>query len=673
MPGKSHLLLVLIAIVIPHILFPQQPIDSEENTEILLYRDEAGEVPADLYETGLDLIRNPLNLNTVTSDQLGESGLFTPFQIHMLIRYREDFGELYTIYELAGVSGFRESRIREIAAYITVQPGGDPKSTKNRSHMIMINVGRKFPEAIGYQYIEEDNTAPSYAGAPIKTSFRIKSDVGRNLSMGLSFEKDAGERYGHRGRPEFLSGYMSYRGYGFIKQLIVGNFQLNHGLGLVNGTGFIQSPESYKLNRLSISKLKSYSSMNEYNFEQGIGCRMDLRAIELLSWASYQELDLSMGSFSPGYEVKDWLEHQRKSGLHRTRTEVNGRSLGYRFHSGLQSVFRHKNLTFGSMLGIEATGLTKKGMDSIKVTSEPNINSTISFHGQWHLDRIEVFGEASCWKLESTAILLGSRYQFNDFFQAFLLIHHYEPTYRGVHPLSYASGSSISNEHGLAVGLHAEPGTLFTADFFIEIFRYPSPRYLSILPSTGFRYSCTLKSTNANKIQWKIRIIKKIGENTPRNDKIGLPAFNKSDITRLDFRFTHEPENKLKWQSRLLVSLLSEENHWIPGYAVVQQFRINIKQSLKCTFQFVIFNVTDWDNRIYIHEPGLYYSFNFPVYYGKGQKITSVVSIKKFKSITISGKASVITYHDRKEAGSGNDLTQGSKKWEIGLQLRLNL
>ncbi len=673
MPGKFYFLLVLVSFGIPCILLPQQPIDPEDHAEILLFRNEAAEIQTDLYEIRLDLISNPLNLNTANSDQLYESGLFTSFQIHMLIKYREEFGELYSIYELAGISGFREHRIKEIAACIAAQPDGNLKSIKSSNHMIMINVGRTFPNALGYQINEKDHTAPSYAGTPLKTSLRIKSNAGRNISLGLSFEKDAGERYFLNKHLEFLSGYFDYRGYGFIKQLVVGNFQLNHGLGLVNGTGFIQSPETYQLNRQSISNLKPYASMNEYNFEQGIGCRMDLKAFKLLTWASYQELDLSTGSLSPGQKVVNWLDHQRKSGLHRTGVELNGRWLGYRFHSGLQSVVTHNNLIVGSMLGIEYADLTRKGMDSIKVISDPKMDKTVSIHGQWTKDRIELFGEFAYWNFESTALLLGSRYQFNDFFQAFLLIHKYEPKYRGVHPSSYASGSAISNEHGIAIGLFAEPGAIFTADIFVEIFRYPSPRYLTILPSHGFRYSCTLKSANAKNIQWKIRIIKKIWQNTPRSNRIGLPAFTDSDISRLDFRLTFDPDYSLKWQSRLLVSFLSKESHTIPGYAAIQQVSLKNKSTLKCIFQFVVFNVTDWGNRIYLHEPGLYYSFNFPVYYGKGKKITSVVSLKTFRKITLACKGSVITYYNKKEVGSGDDLIPGNQKWEIGLQLRINL
>ncbi|MEN8229923.1 MAG: hypothetical protein ABFS38_17315 [Bacteroidota bacterium] len=673
MPGKVHILLFLITLTIPGIVDSQQPAEPGHHAEELLFRDEASEVPIAFYESHMELISHPINLNRVTSDQLGESGLFTPFQVHVLIKYREEFGELYSIYELGELRGFRISRLRKIAAYLTVETAVRFNPEKPGHHMILINVGRTLPEAIGYQSRQEGREAPAYAGSPIKTSIRIKTHVGRNLSMGLSYQKDAGEKWFQEMQPEFISGYIRYHGYRLLKQLVVGNFQLHHGLGLVNGTGFLHSPEGIQINQNSISKLKPYASLNEYRFEQGIGCRIDLNKIELLAWSSYQKLDLSMSDIMENPGNPDWLEHHRKTGLHRTLTEVGGRSLAFQVHSGIQAVFRHENLVVGSMFGLEVTGLTQKGMDSLKVDMEPNLNGISSLHAQWHRERLDLFGEIAMGKIPSTAILAGLKYHYNDFIQGIILYHHYGPSYRGFRPSSYASGSGISNEQGIAVGLHAEPGLLFTADLLLEYFNYPDPRYLTRVPSTGYRYSCTLNNPGIKHLQWRFRILKKVWQTTPATNATGLRSLKQSEVTRLDFRFIYDPEVMVKWQSRLVVSLLSGESKPIPGYAAVQQLSIHRLQSLTCTFQFVVFNVTDWDNRIYIYEPGLYYSFNFPVCYGTGQKVTSVVSLKTGRRITLAGKASMVTYHDRRETGSGNDLIRDYKKIEVGVQLRLSL
>ncbi len=679
MSGKPHILLLLIIGAISGPVLPQDRAGLSQQTEDLLFRDESADVPIELLESEAEMLDHPLDLNNATQDQLGMSGLFTPFQIHMIIRYREEFGELYSIYELTGLTGFNESRIRSIEAYLTVITGTTPHPAKGSHHLILINAGKTMPEARGYNLNSNVLESPVYNGSPVKTSLRIKTDIGKFFSAGLSYEKDAGERFLHGRRPEFISGYLSYTRYRLIKQLVVGKFQLHHGLGLVNGIGFFHSPERYQLRRLSLIKLQPYSSLNEYNFEQGIACRMALKEIGVLLWASYQTLDLSLSGIQqdPGdtdsLGVNDVLAHIRKTGMHRSRNELNGRNLGYSFHTGIQTIVQQNNLTTGLMCGIEKNGLTRAGIDSMGYSEEPALRGIFSVHAMWHLDGLELFGEVAAVKMDSKAILIGSRYNFSDFFQGLLMLHNYDPGYTGLRPTSYASGNNISNENGFSIGFHMEPGTLFTADFLAEIFSFPFPRYLTDAPSVGYKYSCIIKNTGINQFQWKFRISKKFFQTTPGSEISGLREIRSSTVSRFEYGFTYLPQPNLKWQSRLLVSFLQTERKPSPGHAATQQLTFGFRKILKCTLQFVVFNVRDWNNRIYIYEPGLYYSFNFPVYYGIGQKLTSVVSLKPLKWMTLTGKASLITYYDRKETGSGNDLIPGNEKMELEIQLRLNL
>ena len=195
MPGKFHIQLVLFAILFSSVAYPQLPGEQEVNAEDLLYRDEAATLPSEIFETHEDHIGCPLNLNTATREQLGESGLFTPFQVHMLVKYRDEFGDLYSIYELAGLTGFRVSRLRMIARYLTVNSGMTVSHNHPGKNMILINVGKVFPESIGYGTTSGTLMEPPYTASPLKTSIRIKVNNGRDLSLGMAYEKDAGEKF----------------------------------------------------------------------------------------------------------------------------------------------------------------------------------------------------------------------------------------------------------------------------------------------------------------------------------------------------------------------------------------------------------------------------------------------------------------------------------------------
>ena len=141
----------------------------------------------------------------------------------------------------------------------------------------------------------------------------------------------------------------------------------------------------------------------------------------------------------------------------------------------------------------------------------------------------------------------------------------------------------------------------------------------------------------------------------------------------MDLQFEYIPSNRIMWQSRIILSTYSDGSKNCISFAGVQKARAELSGNINVTVQFLVFDVPDWDNRIYLYEPGLYYDFNFPVCYGTGQKIVSVLTVKLFREITLACKGSLITYLNAENIGSGNDMIVGNKRWDVGLQIRIRL
>ena len=70
-----------------------------------------------------DLLRNPLNLNTSSERDLNASGLFTPFQVYGIIKYRKKYGPFFSIYELAAIPGFTQEMLKAVAPLIALSKG----------------------------------------------------------------------------------------------------------------------------------------------------------------------------------------------------------------------------------------------------------------------------------------------------------------------------------------------------------------------------------------------------------------------------------------------------------------------------------------------------------------------------------------------------------------------
>ncbi len=663
MNGKIRLCQLLFFLCIALVLEAQKVIISQQEMEDLMYRSESDIVPETILNAYDESGRPPLDLNSASPEEFESSGLFTPFQLYNLLNYREKYGELYSIHELLVLPGFHQSKILEIEPFICLEHSHIHNVKKRSKHMFLMDVGHTFPPSKGIKD----------AGNPLLTCIRIRSQAGKKLSMGLTYEKDAGELFLYGNRPQFISAYLSYKGESIIRHIVIGNFQLNQGLGLVNGDGFIHQPGNFVVNRQSLSRIKPYASKTEALFNQGIACQLGQKKIQFLLWVSHRRISLSPKALTENPDADHWLEYQRSSGLYRTPGELEGRDLALRVHTGIQAVYRERHLAVGLLSSAEWLYPSRKALEFLEKAPDPRLYQKASLHANWQKKQSQIFGELSSAGYHSIACLLGTIYYFNDFIKGTILAHHYGSEYQGSLPSSYGSGSNIANEQGVAFHLHAETGKYITARLSGELFRYPSPRYRTTVPSRGHRLDLCLQDPGNKVLQWKARVVSKTWQLTPAVSSARLRPLNDYRTTRLDGLLTYNYEDLFKWQTRLVISYYSQTQEEIPGYAAMQQLKLCKSRNLQLTAQFVLFSVSNWENRIYLYEPGFYYSFNFPVFYGSGQKTTILITLRPLRQLSFSTKISIIEYRNKEVIGSGFDQINGNKKWEAGLQLRLML
>ena len=193
MPGSFPKGLLIISLSVPLCLIAQHPDFLNVGEEEFLYQEESSEIPLEIFERYADLRGKPLNINCASPDQLAESELFSPYQIHTLIKYREKYGDLYSILELASLTGFSLSRVQKISQFLTAGPCIKKENKGRVKQMILLNAGQIFPRAQGFGDSTEINSGNGYVGSPVRTDVRIRSQLGNSLSLGFTYEKDAGE------------------------------------------------------------------------------------------------------------------------------------------------------------------------------------------------------------------------------------------------------------------------------------------------------------------------------------------------------------------------------------------------------------------------------------------------------------------------------------------------
>jgi hypothetical protein len=647
-----------------------------EGMEYFLYRDENYEIPVETLEEWQERCRNPVNLNMATREDLERSGLFTPYQVRTILDYRSSYGDFYSLCELGSLPGFSGSHLKELISFIAVEgtpeiPHGRIRGNHNGKVQMLFYAGRTLPDASGYLATGTGEDGPRYQGSPLAVGLKIRAEPAGRIRLGLAYEKDPGEKGFRNYRPEFLSGYLACSGHRILDQLIVGTFTLHAGLGLVQGTGMFHFTGSGHPAPLSLSVLKPYAGTGESIPQRGLAVRLNTGSVRTLAWISVLPMDLSPDGVIQDSTRHDWVSFRRESGLHRTTSEMNGRSLGYLADAGIQVLVNHRYFDAGALISSEVSGLTDRAADSLGIPNETFMHSSASIFWHWRRKQIETYGEVSPGSWNRSAIQAGFNWNISEFISGCLQIYHYGTGFRDTYSSTYTTGGHVSNSQGILLLLHAEPYGKLLADFSMELNGHPSPRYQCAVPSSGARFSAALYQAGTGYFLWKVRWVHRIWQDSPESDQNGIRPVAASHQTRIDSRFIYQSGSLFRWQSRFIASLPGESQ--VRGFAAVQQAELSLKKYLKCTLQFVVFNVPEWDGRIYIYEPGLYQQFDFPVYYGQGQKIAAVLSLKPGSGMTLECKATMAVYHDRDRLGSGNDLVEGSEKYSLGIQFRLNL
>ncbi len=633
----------------PHLTLAQQNEELIDLSEDQLMRQEDAGYAEELYEEQLDLLSFPINLNTANMAQLESSGLFTPFQAQSLIRYRETYGNLLSIYELASIQGCGRLEVQNI--YMTVDETFPSPQQKGPRGYVLLFAGRAYANSAN-QVV--------YPGSLWKSSLRLKKGLGKRLSVGLAYEKDPGEQAFWGYRPEHLCGYIHWKGKGSLEQLIIGTFKINNGMGLIHGSNLMNSPAGIQSRPLLLSTLKSYAGTAESLLQQGASCSLNLGTLKLLIWASFQGIDLSLDGLAENTQSPDWSAFMRKNAYHRSSSEQLGRNLAYLGSAGIQLTVSLNRLNLGLQYAPEFSSLTPRGRDSLQVYQGYRLYHASSMQWHWRSPRTELYGEFAPGTGHSSAFLAGSRFFLNDFLSGTLQLHSYGADHRETFASAYASGSHIKNERGVLLLIHAEPFRAIRSDFALELFESPAPRTLVIVPSSGFRFMLTLKNGNHEPIHWRFRLVKTLRQITPASEvQAGIRPLAHIDNNRMDGRVVYKPFSGFTWQNRLVFSYSPGERSK-RGHAILQQLTVRVKNRLRCTAQLVMYNIPSWDNRIYLYEPGLYQQFSFPVYSGTGHKISALISFHPSESIVFETKGTIVCESDE-------------KKWELAMQIRVKL
>ncbi|MEO1449399.1 MAG: helix-hairpin-helix domain-containing protein, partial [Bacteroidota bacterium] len=474
-----------------------------------------------------DLLRKPLDLNRATREELSLLPGMDALRVNQLQAHIERFGALTSVFELQAVEGFTADLIRQIKPF--VKAGAARETDIRRENQHPSGPGfREIVESLSFEWLQrmvwiaeeqrgytppdtsfrdivddqgnllrqDTSLSTRYAGNPFRHYSRLRVRAGKHVSLALTAEKDPGERFAWNPRQglygyDFLSGHISLRDFGRLKRLVIGDYTIETGQGLIlsRGLGFGKSAEAISTLKAPGRGIMPYASVNENQLMRGIAATYAVGPLYFTGFFSRINLDASV-------QAEDTLSQEvleagglQLSGLHRTPSEIaNRRSLQETVVGG-RVEFRKGTLKIGTTHYYQqfAAPLDRpvNGYNQFDFRGDRNFLNGVDV--DWAYRNFNLFGEAARSRSGGTAVLAGIMASLSSNFDVSLLARRFDRDFHSQKAYVFAERpTAVRNEQGLYLGLRVIPRRKWIWQSYLDRFRFPWNTFRASAPYTGW-------------------------------------------------------------------------------------------------------------------------------------------------------------------------------------------
>lgn len=638
-----------------------------------------------------DLRLRPLNLNKASAEQLNSLPGMDDLKVAALLNHIQQFGDLASIYELQTVAGFSPDVFDQIKPYISISSGREDR--RGPPPKVLINgmkgditqrvVFLAEPQK-GYSP-KEDSTETRYAGPAYQTYTRIRMNYFPNFSFALTAEKDRGEPWRWDPKNQYLgydftSGHVMIREYGKIKRLVVGDYTIESGQGLVlsRGLGFGKGAAVIRSTKMSDRGIRPYSSVNENQFFRGAATTLGFGKLELTSFFSRNRFDGSV-------QVRDTLTDEAEivgsiqlGGLHRTPSEMANRKSILETAYGGQLVYRNRKLKVGvTQLWQQFDASIDRPINAYnQFDFRGDRNHVTSIDFDWILSNFNIFGEVARSLSGGIAATTGMMASLAPTMDVSLVARRFDRDFHSFKGYAFAERpTALRNEQGLYLGVRIQPNYNWTLSGYFDQYYYKWNKFGVSFPSKGYEYLLQMeyRPNRGSSFQMRFR-----SDNKESNGSLlyqstqgqQLQYLATSRRLQLRFHYSTTIDRKLTLRTRLEFSHFAREDDIEQGFLLYQDFAWKPTFKWRFTARYAIFDAPDYDARIYAYENDVLGFFSIPAYYRTGSRFYVMAYRKLGRKWEIWGRVAQSRFRDLNSIGSGLEKIEGDQRTEFKFQVR---
>ena len=684
---------IIISILLSFPALAQEPPQPEIDLERFIdevFAVQNGDVSSEeLFETLLLFYTNPINLNNTDADELRSIFILSEAQITSFFDYIRKNGKLLSIYELQSIPNFDITTINRLLPFVTVNDPGlnaDNRRLINRilseqNNYLLLRYETTLENKRGYS-AKEDSSDTRYVGNGAKYYTRFRVSHINDFSIGFTAEKDAGEtlewdpaakKYG----ADYYSGHIQIKNQGRLKNIVLGDYQIQYGQSLVFGAGFNvgKGAETITTVRRSNLGLRPYTSVIETNFFRGGAATVEITD-NLEVTAFYSQLLQDAGIKSDTIEREDYITSIQQSGFHRTPTEIANRNTVTEKNYGGSVLYRNDNARYSIGSTILLTDYEQPIQRADRIYNQFELkgdeNYVYSLFGDYSWQNFNFFTEIGQSKSGGIGAIGGMVASLSSKLETAIALRNYQKDFHSFYGNAFGESTRNINESGWYWGLKYSFSRKFVVSGYYDSFRFPWLRSSINAPSSGYEYlfRVNYKPTRSILLAGQFREQSK-GDNPSTDEQESVIKFPLEGIKRNYMLSADFPANdKLSFKTRVQWSTYDLDQNHTEGFAMWQDINLDLGK-VKLSGRMAIFDTEDFNNAQYAFERDVLYAFSVPAYNGIGTRQYFVVQYRPIKKLTLWAKYARTHYRDRDEIGSGLETIDGNIKTDIRLQARI--
>ena len=635
------------------------------------------------------LISHPINLNNCTSEDLSGLMLLNEIQINSLLSHIDVNGKLIAIYELQSISGFDLQTIINILPFVRVKRDFEtlsitPKEVfKNGKHELFLRTQVLLEDQKGFLPIDSADLAASpnsrYVGSKPKVYTRYRFKYGRNISIGFTGEKDAGEEFFSGSQEQgydYLSGHIFARDLGVVKRLAIGDFQVQLGQGLTmwSGLAFGKSADVMNIKK-SAQIIRPYTSVDENAFLRGAATTIAIKNFEVTAFFSKKKIDANISVADTNSQEVIEVTSFQQSGTHATPGELEDKDAIDETLFGGNIAYKTRRLKIGATVSSSAysANLNRNLAEysQFDFSSDANLNFGADY--SYIFKNVNVFGEVSRSKNGGMAYLNGAIISLDSRLSLSIFHRHYDRNFQNLFSNAIGESSRNVNEDGWYIGAVSRINRRWTLSAYYDVFEFPWLRFRTDAPSIGSEWLVQLNYKPSKKIEMYIRGRREIKQENETGISEGIDYLVNRKRTYLRYHVSYKVSDELRLKSRLEVSeFILGDREPEKGFLVYQDVSYKMSQApVTFSFRFAMFETDTYNARIYAYETDVLYAFSIPAYFYRGTRMYFMTRVKLMKRVDLWVRYAQTYFDNRSVISSGLTEIQGNTKSEVKAQLRI--